>query len=205
MKNKLPEWIDSFITSKFYDSCVIHHELRKNEMNIFCINCNECFCQHCIASSTHELHEQLQIRKYVYNNVVRVDVMQKYMDISGVQTYLSNNAKVIFVHPRPQLKTGTTHSSTACEVCYRFVQEDNRFCSIACKVSEVAQKERDKSPSPPLIQLPISENEVAMKENQDAEYVPKSSDQQQIESSSALKPTKRSHKRKGISRRSPLF
>ena len=43
----------------------------------------------------------VQIRRYVYKDVVRVQDIQAHMDTTGIQTYTSNSAKVVFLRARP--------------------------------------------------------------------------------------------------------
>ncbi|KAL0409041.1 UNVERIFIED_CONTAM: hypothetical protein Sradi_1838500, partial [Sesamum radiatum] len=85
-KRKQAEWVSGLLRSKFFASCVDHGELRKNERNLFCIDCNLCFCKHCVTSPVHDcLHRLLQICKYVYHDVVRLHDIQKHLDCSLIQ------------------------------------------------------------------------------------------------------------------------
>ncbi|KAI8538767.1 hypothetical protein RHMOL_Rhmol09G0129500 [Rhododendron molle] len=79
------DWVNNLLQSRFFGSCGYHRELRKNEKNMFCIDCNLCFCKHCVGSSTHCFHRWLQVCKYVYHNVVRLQDIQKYLDCSKIQ------------------------------------------------------------------------------------------------------------------------
>ena len=70
----------------------------------------------CSDSSASELSEKgfcskhqswrawAQIRRYVYCDVVRTQDIQRYLDPAGVQTYIINQAKVVFLNHRPQSK-----------------------------------------------------------------------------------------------------
>ncbi len=42
----------------------------------------------------------LQIRKYMYQYVVRIQDIQEHFDTSGVQTYIINSARVVFLRDR---------------------------------------------------------------------------------------------------------
>ena len=77
----------------------------------------------------------LQIRRYVYCDVVRVHDIQRYLDTSGVQSYVINQAKVVFLRHRPQPKQHRTVHGDVCLTCNRLLREGCRFCSLGCKVT----------------------------------------------------------------------
>ncbi|KAG6784653.1 hypothetical protein POTOM_010351 [Populus tomentosa] len=79
----LPPWLQALLTEKFFNACVIHEGARKNEKNIFCLDCCISICPHCL--SPHGSHRLLQIRRYVYNDVLRLDDAQKLFDSAFVQ------------------------------------------------------------------------------------------------------------------------
>ncbi|KAI3453199.1 hypothetical protein Pfo_009862 [Paulownia fortunei] len=216
-KRKPAEWVSGLLGSKFFGSCVDHGELRKNEKNLFCIDCNLCFCKHCVTSSAHDycLHRRLlQICKYVYRDVVRLHDIQQHLDCSLIQAYKINGEKAVHLNPRPQLKDAksskTKGGGTCCEACGRHIQDlPNRFCSIACKVSidaEITINRSHKIISSKVSHLPNLEPEENSYENGYASSLSLTDSSEVIQAwlSSALRPKKMLHKRKSLPRRAPM-
>ncbi|XP_076930510.1 protein RGF1 INDUCIBLE TRANSCRIPTION FACTOR 1 [Bidens hawaiensis] len=141
------KWILNLLESKFFGACIDHWNMRKNEKNVFCIDCNLCLCKHCVASnykpSCCHHHRRLQICRYVYHDVVRLQDIQKHLDCSNIQTYKINGEKAVHLNPRPQHNKDSKLSKSKvygayCGACGKHIQDyPNRFCSIACKVSMV--------------------------------------------------------------------
>lgn len=217
LKNKA-DWLSTLLHSKFFDTCGDHRDLRKSEKNVFCIDCNLCFCKHCVTSSGHCLHRRLKICKYVYHDVVRLQDMQQHLDCSKIQTYKINGEKAVHLNPRPQskdCKASKPKGGASCEACGRYIQDlPNRFCSIACKVLIFAEKFKDHNSK--VVPYPVQEfAHLSLKESVDMEENLKEKElsssladspmEIETQTSSALKPKKQLHKRKGIPRRSPLF
>ncbi|CAN6478969.1 unnamed protein product [Victoria cruziana] len=129
-----PNWLEELLNVKFFKSCVNHQELKKNEANMFCMECVGKICHHCLPR--HTLHHTLQVRKYVYQDVVHVRDIQKHIDCSQVQSYSINGSKAVFLNSRPQTKPPKPLGSE-CITCSRSLQAPYRYCSIACKFSGV--------------------------------------------------------------------
>ncbi|KAK7836662.1 protein RGF1 INDUCIBLE TRANSCRIPTION FACTOR 1 [Quercus suber] len=213
---KETDWLSALLHCKFFGSCSDHQELRKNEKNVFCIDCSIGCCRHCIKDDDHCFHRQLQICKYLFNDVVRLQEMQKHLDCSKIQTYKINGKKAVHLNPRHRSKDARPSTKSkfggTCEGCGRYIQDlPNRFCSIACKVSVVAVKLKDQSHN--LIADPIPEIDMSFKENSyedtDVNELESSisvadSSEERAWVSSFLKPRKVLHKRKGIPHRAPL-
>ncbi|GKU88423.1 hypothetical protein SLEP1_g2691 [Rubroshorea leprosula] len=128
----LPQWLQVLLTEKFFNACIIHEEAKKNEKNIFCLDCCISICPHCLTP--HRSHRLLQIRRYVYHDVVRLDDADKLMDCAFVQSYITNSAKVIFINQRPQTRQ-FRGSGNICSTCDRSLQDPYLFCSLSCKVN----------------------------------------------------------------------
>ncbi|KAG1334844.1 hypothetical protein COCNU_03G009630 [Cocos nucifera] len=141
-----PSWLEPLLSTKFFGLCDAHKELRKSEENTYCIECNQCMCPHClVCSSAHHGHRLLQIRRYVYQDVIRIADMHKLMDCSKVQPYTVNSAKVLLLNPRKNCKPTRMHPGGAtCRKCGWTLTAPNRYCSLACKISEVGD---DANPS----------------------------------------------------------
>ncbi|KVI08459.1 Protein of unknown function DUF597 [Cynara cardunculus var. scolymus] len=83
MVMKLPAWLEGLMGESFFGICGVHENKRKNEKNIYCLDCCQSFCPHCLP--THHSHPLLQVRRYVYQDVVRLDDLEKLIDCSFVQ------------------------------------------------------------------------------------------------------------------------
>ncbi|KAF0909119.1 hypothetical protein E2562_031624 [Oryza meyeriana var. granulata] len=121
-------------SESFFVGCPAHESRKKNEKNIFCLACCTSICPHCAPSHRH--HPLLQVRRYVYNDVVRLGDLEKLIDCSYVQPYTINSAKVIFLKPRPQSRP-FKGSGNVCLTCDRILQEPFHFCCLSCKVDHV--------------------------------------------------------------------
>ncbi|XP_078433263.1 protein RGF1 INDUCIBLE TRANSCRIPTION FACTOR 1-like [Wolffia australiana] len=131
---KLPPWLGGLLKEEaFFSSCFSHEHRKKNEKNIFCLGCCCSICPHCASSSAHITHPLLQVRRYVYHDVVRLDDLEKLIDCSYVQPYTINSAKVVFLKQRPQSRP-FKGSGNFCWTCDRILQEPFHFCSLSCKV-----------------------------------------------------------------------
>ncbi|CAJ1890431.1 unnamed protein product [Sphenostylis stenocarpa] len=132
----VPPWLEQLLHTPFFNVCRIHTDAARSECNMFCLDCNgEAFCFYC-RSSRHKDHRVIQIRRSSYHDVVRVAEIQKVLDISGVQTYVINSARVLFLNVRPQPKSGKGVAHI-CEICGRSLLDPFRFCSLGCKLEGI--------------------------------------------------------------------
>ena len=67
--------------------------------------------------------------------MVKVADLARLADISGIQSYVINGSKVLFLRRRPQPRPpkGAVGASL-CTVCSRHLQDVSHYCSIQCKL-----------------------------------------------------------------------
>ncbi|VFQ83387.1 unnamed protein product [Cuscuta campestris] len=87
------------------------------------------------------------VRRYVYQNVIRLEDLEKLIDCAYIQPYTINSAKVIFLNQRTQSKSCNNNktSASSCFTCDRILQDPFSFCSLSCKVDFMAYHEQDLS------------------------------------------------------------
>ncbi|XP_065049811.1 protein RGF1 INDUCIBLE TRANSCRIPTION FACTOR 1-like [Musa acuminata AAA Group] len=138
-----PAWLQALDSEKFFVPCSHHEHAKKNEKNICCLDCCTSICPHCVSS--HRFHRLVQVRRYVYHDVVRLEDLEKLIDCSNVQSYTINSSKVVFLKKRPQNRQ-FKGSGNVCTSCDRCLQEPYIHCSLGCKVEYVLRQKKDLSP-----------------------------------------------------------
>ncbi|KAJ0246562.1 hypothetical protein HA466_0170800 [Hirschfeldia incana] len=140
MENReFPAWLEVLLKEKFFNACLDHEEEKKNEKSILCIDCCFSICPHCLPS--HTSHRLLRIRRYMYNDVLRVEDGSNLMDCSLIQPYIVNSSKVVFINERPHTRQ-FRGSGNFCNTCDRSLQSPYIFCSLSCKISDVIMRQR---------------------------------------------------------------
>lgn len=84
---EVPKWVESLIKKTFFGSCPVHDKLHNCDVNGYCIDCDLGLCKHCISSDAapHHQHKMLKIYRHVYKDVVLLDEIKAYLDISKIQ------------------------------------------------------------------------------------------------------------------------
>ncbi|CAA7393647.1 unnamed protein product [Spirodela intermedia] len=134
-----PLWVFSLLSGKFFVPCSSHEDVKKNEKNVFCLDCCAPICLHC-RRHLHRAHRLLQVRRYVYQEVVQVEDCEELFDCSSIQSYITNKAKVVFLNQRPQSRP-LKSSGSWCISCQRNLQRPYHFCSLGCKVEYLVRYE----------------------------------------------------------------
>ncbi|KAK9667827.1 hypothetical protein RND81_13G013400 [Saponaria officinalis] len=210
--NKWPPWLKPLLREKFFIQCKNHPNSHKNECNMYCLDCmNGPICPLCLPH--HINHRAIQIRRSSYNDVVRASDIQKMIDISGIQTYIINSARVVFLNERPQSRPGKGVTNT-CLVCERSLLDIFRFCSLGCKIVGTSKNFQKKK----KIQAPVesdSENSCSTSSTTTREemmnnyYNNNNNNNSVIQSFAQMPPQTslnfRKRRRKGIPHRAPLF
>eukprot|EP00261_Vitis_vinifera_P034809 XP_019076052.1 PREDICTED: uncharacterized protein LOC100263681 isoform X3 [Vitis vinifera] len=124
----VPPWVESFLSTRFYSGCTKHPDAAHKECNMFCIDCrSDAFCSHC-RISLHSGHAVIQlinsqIRRSSYHNAVKVMEVEKLLDVSGVQSYVVNKCKVVYLDRKTQMQGSGHNGEWECRFGERLQQE----------------------------------------------------------------------------------
>ncbi|KAH7538453.1 hypothetical protein FEM48_Zijuj03G0200900 [Ziziphus jujuba var. spinosa] len=148
---------------------------------------------------------RIMIRRSSYHDVIRVSEIQKYVDISGVQTYIINSARIVFLNERPQPRPGKGVTNT-CQVCHRSLLDSFTFCSLGCKISGTSNYFRKKKIMRGIMDGSDGEESTSSVSNNNRNF--KNKIQRASFTPSTPPPTavnyRMAKRRKGIPRRAPM-
>eukprot|EP01018_Ginkgo_biloba_P011453 Gb_32018 [translate_table: standard] len=131
-----PEWLEGLLHCNYFSPCMLHKSA-KLERNHFCIDCIEGPICSVGLGSAHCGHRTLQIRKASHHDAIRTSDIQKVIDISGIQCYSINGAKIVFLL-RPKAKLHDGRSKRRCVSCNRGLNDTGMLmCSIKCKLNAI--------------------------------------------------------------------
>ncbi|KAJ6395282.1 hypothetical protein OIU77_020529 [Salix suchowensis] len=128
---------------------------------------------------------------------------KRFLDITGVQTYVINSARVLFLNERPQPKSSTSKGVPhLCEICGRSLLDPFRFCSLGCKLARI------KNNGDATCNLGSKDDEVGeMREGRlpsKEEEELRERGQQEMYTSTLTPPNSNSRRRKGTPHRAPF-
>ncbi|XP_050277982.1 protein RGF1 INDUCIBLE TRANSCRIPTION FACTOR 1-like [Quercus robur] len=131
----IPPWLNDMYNSIYFITCIMHQDAKKNDLDHFCIDCHRSLCSNCLYAHMH--HNYVKIRRYVYNDVINRQDLCNLFNCSGIQSYHTNGAKVVFLKPRThrhQQQKQSNLKDHRCTIRNRTLQDNSLYCSVACKV-----------------------------------------------------------------------
>jgi hypothetical protein len=92
------------------------------------------YCTYCPQRASRP--RLLQIRRSTYHEVIKAADVSRMADVSGIQHYVINGAKVLFLRPRPQPRPPKGVVAPArCSVDGRQLMDaHSSYCSLRCKL-----------------------------------------------------------------------
>eukprot|EP00878_Enallax_costatus_P000886 GHUV01001013.1.p1 GENE.GHUV01001013.1~~GHUV01001013.1.p1 ORF type:complete len:557 (+),score=197.92 GHUV01001013.1:301-1971(+) len=105
------------------------------------------YCTYCPQRASKP--RLLQIRRSTYHEVVKAADISRLADVSGIQHYVINGAKVLFLRPRPQPRPPKGVVAPArCSVDGRQLMDaHSSYCSLRCKLEVEDKAFADNYPS----------------------------------------------------------
>ncbi|CAL9150516.1 unnamed protein product, partial [Musa hybrid cultivar] len=132
----LPGWLGRLVEESFFVGCGTHESRKKNEKNIFCLDCCTSICTHCApAHSSHPLLQVCPPSSSSLSCPLPFSLSSSNLTLPRAFPFLLRIpvAVVVFLKPRPQSRP-FKGSGNICLTCDRILQEPFHFCSLSCKV-----------------------------------------------------------------------
>ncbi|PAN04475.1 hypothetical protein PAHAL_1G070200 [Panicum hallii] len=136
-----PAWLRRLLETDFFEPCPEHAGACRSTRsagccNFFCTNCaGGALCSGCLGG--HAGHEIIQIRRSSSHCLVKVADLQHLLNVSQVQTYVSNGEPAVFLDKRTISGNGKP-GATKCEECGRGLHDAGcLFCSLGCKAKGI--------------------------------------------------------------------
>ncbi|XP_076915007.1 uncharacterized protein LOC143574221 [Bidens hawaiensis] len=145
-----PPWLKPMLKAEYFVTFHLLQDSNKNECNMFCLDCytSNALCSCCLTH--HKDHRVVRIRRCSYQNVVRVSEIERYLDITCVQTNIINSAKILFLNERPQRRP-RKGVANHCEICGQGRVHAFRFCSLGYMLGGMKHGQDGYEPDYPLI------------------------------------------------------
>ncbi|KAJ7942887.1 putative PLATZ transcription factor family protein [Quillaja saponaria] len=192
----VPPWLVVMYNTIFFSTCMAHQDVKKNELDHFCIDCLQPLCSNCLF--THNQHKHVKIRRYIYSDVINRQDLCKLFNCAGIQSYHTNKAKVVFLKQRTgyyQQQQKINAKDYKCIICDRNLQDNSLYCSIACKVLALYGDECKKK-------ISSGDDNLIKKKHEDLSYF-KDEDEDYL--ASLPSPKRQKLRRKGVPLRAPLL
>lgn len=105
---------------------------------LFCLDCDSTRGLCSLCHTDHASCRVIQIRRYVYRDVVKVGDLEPHYDPAGIQSYTVNHAQAIFLSSKdkaPSAPYKRMDSTARCAKCDRGLRAGFEYCSLACKLA----------------------------------------------------------------------
>ncbi|KZV52749.1 hypothetical protein F511_43329 [Dorcoceras hygrometricum] len=139
-----PTWLRDCIETRFYDKrCEKHAGKYKT---IYCGTCRGTLaCEICWKDSTeHHDHDYLQVYTASWRTSISIGDISRFCDASNIQLYKINSKKVVYLNPNAKGREEKKDGTPKCLNCQRkLIESHYRFCSIACKITNIELARRD--------------------------------------------------------------
>ena len=148
-----PSWTTAIIDKHFFAYCPHHPGLRNNAKKFYCLGCgpkggNDGYganlCDYCMDWTSPLKKDDpcrgccggrvIQIYRYMYQDIIRVENVKGLVDLSGIQQYRANDHPAVHLRPVPPPSNKSPYTTQCQGGCGRFLDPQWTFCSLACKL-----------------------------------------------------------------------